>query len=102
MVSLIYSKGVILWGGGYMFDEITNLVTSLGFPIVCVIACAYFINYIIKAEREENQKREEKYIETINQFSVVMDKVNDNLIANNKRLEYIENKLDEVCADKEK
>ena len=85
-----------------MFDEIANLVTSLGFPIVCVIACAYFINYIIKAEREENQKREEKYIETINNFSVVMDKVNDNLIANNKRLEYIENKLDEVCADKEK
>ena len=82
-----------------MFDEITNLITTLGFPIVCVIACAYFINYIIKAEREENQKREEKYIETINQFSVVMDKVNDNLIANNKRLEYIENKLDEVCAD---
>ena len=85
-----------------MFDEISNLVTTLGFPIVCVIACAYFINYIIKAEREENQKREEKYIETINKFSVVMDKVNDNLIANNKRLEYIENKLDEVCADKEK
>ena len=83
-----------------MFDEITNLVTTLGFPIVCVIACAYFINYIIKAEREENQKREEKYIETINQFSIVMDKVNDNLIANNKRLEYIENKLDEVCIDK--
>ena len=83
-------------------DEIANLITTLGFPIVCVIACAYFINYIIKAEREENQKREEKYIETINQFSVVMDKVNDNLIANNKRLEYIANKLDEVCADKVK
>ena len=83
-----------------MFDEIVNLVTSLGFPIVCVIACAYFINYIIKAEREENQKREEKYIETINKFSVVLDKVNDNLIANNKRLEYIENKLDEICIDK--
>ena len=83
-----------------MLDEISNLVTTLGFPIVCVIACAYFINYIIKAEREENQKREEKYIETINQFSVVMDKVNDNLIANNKRLEYIENKLDEVYIDK--
>ena len=85
-----------------MFEEISTLITTLGFPIVCVIACAYFINYIIKAEREENQKREEKYIETINQFSVVMDKVNDNLIANNKRLEYIENKLDAVCADKEK
>ena len=43
-----------------MFDDIVNLVTTLGFPIVCVIGCAYFINYIIKAERDENQKREEK------------------------------------------
>ena len=57
---------------------------------------------IIKAEREENQKREEKYIETINNFSVVMDKVNENLITNNKRLEYIENKLDEICIDENK
>ena len=83
-------------------NDVANLITNLGFPIVCVIACAYFINYIIKAEREENQKREEKYIETINNFSVVMDKVNDNLINNNKRLEYIENKLDEVCFDENK
>ena len=78
-------------------SEVTSLITNLGFPIVCVIACAYFINYIIKAEREENQKREEKYIETINKFSVVLEKVNDNLSAINKRLEYFENKLDEVC-----
>ena len=69
-----------------MLEEITNLVTTLGFPIVCVIGCAYFINYIIKAERDENQKREEKYIETINKFSVVLEKVNDNLSAINKRL----------------
>ena len=80
-------------------NEVINLITNLGFPIVCVIACAYFINYIIKAEREENQRREEKYIETINKFSVVLEKVNDNLSAINKRLEYLENKLDEVCCD---
>ena len=85
-----------------MFDEISNLVTTLGFPIVCVIACAYFINYIIKAERDENQKREEKYIETINKLSVVLEKVNDNLSAINKRLEYFENKLDEVCCTESK
>ena len=80
-------------------NEVATLITNLGFPIVCVIGCAYFINYIIKAEREENQKREEKYIETINKFSVVLEKVNDNLSAINKRLEYFENKLDEVCCD---
>ena len=73
-------------------NDIINLITNLGFPIVCVIGCAYFINYIIKAERDENQKREEKYIETINKFSVVLEKVNDNLSAINKRLEYFENK----------
>ena len=80
-------------------NEIQNLITKLGFPIVCVVACAYFINYIIKAEREENQKREEKNIDTINKFSVVLEKVNDNLSAMNKRLEYFENKLNEVCCD---
>ena len=83
-------------------ENISSLITTLGFPIVCVIACAYFINYIIKAEREENQKREEKYIETINKFSIVLEKVNDNLSAINKRLEYFENKLDDVCCDMEK
>ena len=77
-------------------NDITNLITNLGFPIVCVIACAYFINYIIKAEREENKKRAQQYIETINKFSVVLEKVNDNFSAINKRLEYFENKLDEV------
>ena len=85
-----------------MLEEITKLITTLGFPIVCVIGCAYFINYIIKAERDENQKREEKYIETINKFSVVLEKVNDNLSAINKRLEYFENKLDEVCCTESK
>ena len=54
-------------------NDIINLITNLGFPIVCVIGCAYFINYIIKAERDENQRREEKYIETINKFSIVLE-----------------------------
>ena len=81
-------------------NDIINLITNLGFPIVCVIGCAYFINYIIKAERNENQKREEKYIDTINKFSVVLEKVNDNLSGINKRLEYFENKLDEVSCTK--
>ena len=74
-------------------NDITDLITNLGFPIVCVVACAYFIDYMIKTERAENQKREEKYIETINNFSIVMEKVNENLINVNKRLEYIENNM---------
>lgn len=81
-------------------NEITNLVTNLGFPIVCVVACAYFIWYIIKAQREENQKREEQYIETINKFSVVLEKINENMITNRKRLEYMDSKLDDISKNK--
>ena len=77
-------------------EEISSAITTLGFPIICVIACGYFINNMIKAQREE------KYIETNNKCSTVLEKVNENLINNNKRLEYIENKLDEVCTDSEK
>lgn len=83
-------------------NDIVSIITNVGFPIVCVIGCAYFINYIIKEERLENQAREERYLETINKFSDVLEKVNDNLSTNNKRLEYIENKLDEVSIDIDK
>ena len=47
----------------------------------------------IKQEREENSKREERYLATIDKFTDVLEKVNENLATNNKRLEYIEKKL---------
>lgn len=75
-------------------SEVSSLITNLGFPIVCVLGCAYFIYYIIKQEREENAKREERYLTTIDKFADVLEKVNENLTTNNKRLEYIEKKLD--------
>ena len=74
-------------------SEVTSLITNLGFPIVAVLGCAYFIWYMVKQEREENAKREERYLETIDKFTIVLEKVNENLSTNNKRLEYIEKKM---------
>ena len=74
-------------------QEVSSLITNLGFPIVCVLGCAYFIWYMVKQEREENAKREERYLATIDKFTTVLEKVNENLSTNNKRLEYIEKKL---------
>lgn len=74
-------------------SEVSTLITNLGFPIVCVIGCAYFIWYMVKQEREENARREERYLETIDKFTIVLEKVNENLSTNNKRLEYIEKKM---------
>lgn len=75
-------------------SEVTTLITNLGFPIVAVLGCAYFIWYMVKQEREENTKREERYLSTIDKFTVVLEKVNENLVTNNKRLEYIEKKME--------
>jgi hypothetical protein len=74
-------------------SEVTTLITNVGFPIACVLGCAYFIWYMVKQEREENAKREERYLTTIDKFTDVLEKVNENLATNNKRLEYIEKKL---------
>ena len=65
-------------------QEVATLITNLGFPIVAVLSCAYFIWYIIKQEREENATREERYLATIDKFTTVLEKVNENLSTNNK------------------
>lgn len=74
-------------------NEISTLITNVGFPIVCVLGCAYFIWNMVRQEREENAKREERYLTTIDKFTTVLEKVNENLTTNNKRLEYIERKM---------
>ena len=39
---------------------IESLITSLGFPIVCVIGMAWFAFYLVKSGREESQHNMEK------------------------------------------
>lgn len=74
-------------------NEILNAITNIGFPIVACLGFAYYIYEDKKAERQENKEREERYLTTIANFSNVLDKVNENLVTNNKRLEYIEEKI---------
>lgn len=46
-------------------DAWTQLISSLGFPIVCVLALGYFIYTIYKNWTTENAKREDKLYEII-------------------------------------
>lgn len=43
----------------------TQLISTLGFPIVCVLGLAYFIYIIYQKTTEENAKREDKLYEII-------------------------------------
>lgn len=74
--------------------EITNLIQNLGFPIACVVACGYFIWQLVKTEREENAKREQRHYEQMDKFSTSLDKFNETLIKIDTRLGEVEKKLE--------
>lgn len=71
-------------------NEIATLVSTIGFPIVACIGVAWFIREDRKAEREENSKREERYLNTIDKFGDTLEKVNNTMISMDKRLEMLE------------
>lgn len=56
-------------------NTVTTLISSLGFPIVCVIALGYFIWKLWSRQQEENSKREEKLYETISNAQSINEKL---------------------------
>lgn len=71
-------------------NDIVNIVASVGFPIVACLGVAWYVKEDKKAEREENAKREERYLNTIDKFGDSLDRVNNTMIAMDKRLEMLE------------
>ena len=63
-------------------DDILNAVSTVGFPIAMCGAFGYVLVVIIK-----------KLLTQIDAFGTSLDKFNDTLIAMDKRLEHIENNL---------
>lgn len=63
-------------------EQVLNAVSTVGFPIAMCGAFGYVLMFVIK-----------KMLSQIDAFGVSLDKFNDTLIAMDKRLEQIENKL---------
>ena len=42
----------------------TNIIQTLGFPIACVVGCAWFIYYVANRWMNESKEREDKLLET--------------------------------------
>lgn len=87
-----------------------QMISSLGFPIACVVGLAYYfvqkdkssredINKIIDNLREDNKLDRELYRDTIDKFDSKLDKFAIALESNNNRLECIE---DDVKTIKDK
>ena len=63
-------------------EEILNAISTVGFPIAMCGAIGYVLLFVIK-----------KMLAQIDAFGSSLDKFNNTLIAMDKRLEHIENKL---------
>ena len=63
-------------------DQMLNAISTVGFPIAMCGAFGYVLVFIIK-----------KMLTQIDAFGVSLDKFNDTLIAMDKRLEHIENSI---------
>ena len=74
-------------------DDIVNIISTVGFPITSCILYMFYIYKDKNQTREENLKREDKLMEQISRFNVIMNNFNDTLISLDKRIENIENNL---------
>ena len=55
--------------------DITNLIQNTGFPIACVVMLAYYTYTTNRANREENNKREERLYQIIDTQSTQLAEV---------------------------
>lgn len=70
--------------------ELADIIQNIGYPISVSLACFFFINNIIKQNREDNVKREEMYFKQLDGISNSLSKVTELIAVINERLERLE------------
>ncbi|GCD11774.1 hypothetical protein [Clostridium tagluense] len=94
--------------------DIESLISTLGFPISCVVALGYYINNFSKIAREDGNLREKSLMEAGNtrekilmevnkEFAVALNKASDAITENGKmqlalfeRMHMVEGKIDNL------
>lgn len=91
-------------------NTITSLISSLGFPIVCVMALGYFSFYMVKETNKTNVEsmeklqerytvRENKLYEEIKENREVNAKAIETIAHYAEKLDAIQNDVDEIKSD---
>lgn len=58
-------------------DAVVNVISTVGFPIFCVLALMYFILKSTTRTNDENKDREERLYSTISKQSDIMKEMSD-------------------------
>lgn len=80
-------------------STITQLITSLGFPIVCVIAMAYAMWKVYIRSEDQNETREDKLYEVIAKAQAQNQELSDTNAKFVSILENYESDLDGIKTD---
>lgn len=80
-------------------NNITQLITSLGFPIVCVIAMAYAMWKVYTRSEDRNEQREDKLYKVISDAQVQNKELSDTNAKFVTILENYESDLDGIKTD---
>lgn len=72
---------------------VTSLISTVGFPIVCVIGMAYFFYKMWQKNSDREDKALAQSAAQMEKFSNSLDKFNETLIRIDTRLEAVEKKL---------
>ena len=80
-------------------SNITQLITSLGFPIVCVIAMAYAMWKVYTRSEDRNEQREDKLYKVISDAQAQNKELSDTNTKFVTILENYESDLDGIKTD---
>jgi hypothetical protein len=61
-----------------------NIIQTIGFPIACVCACAWFIYYFVKRWMDESSSREAKLMEANIRNSEALSQVANTIVESNE------------------
>ena len=67
-------------------DAFVDIIQTLGFPIACVVACAFFIYKIVLMDRTEALNRESKLHDMLKENGAILDKAASTMEASDKTL----------------
>lgn len=73
-----------------------ELISTVGFPIVAVMACAFFIFKVWQDGQTQNQRREERDRQQIERLSGILAENSKALLMNSQVMEKISDKIDTI------
>ena len=82
-------------------DEVVQMISTVGFPIVAVIAMGFFFYKMWTTQEVRNKEREEMLMNLIRELSVnladlgrIIDENTKNIAILSEKIEKVENKID--------